>query len=575
MPTPAAPIKVEGSTDSANCPVTPSAAGRSESTAGVKSLLSPLTLTTPAAVATTTTTAKSPSSKREHSSKDSSSKESNKPTTAAPASPTATSSSGAATTERGNKDNRTSTAETTHPKNSDKSTEKSTEKSVNKQKIKKSKERAVRYKADSVGMETQLEEGKEDGGEIVTLPVKQESSSTSTTTAATTVEQNTNILSQVDSRSESKKKAGLKLKERTDREGAGDTQSGGGDVVIKAEIPKSTTPVVTTPHSPPSTTTAPTATTTPQQPLAVGERDPFSDSEEEDAAPRKKAKSAPSPQKKPATVARSRSGDEEPTVPTTNTTTTPVKEEITISTKKSTNSSSGSLVEEGDEMVVEDSEKQEPTPTHSPRHISPERAKKPTAESTDTPPTIGQTPSTGIPPRRGGGGRGSRGGGRWANRHNNTSNPAYDTKHAMKLAEARIHPYIKAIQNIHAVREHFALKNVFSREADRMRAVNAVYYMSELQRSANEFVPPRDHSELSLFNHRLLMQQHTPTVISEQLLLPPTHDINQAVDLLDQHVDVLYNCLKSIREKQYMSEGECFLIMHLFFVICTDQCLFL
>ena len=28
-----------------------------------------------------------------------------------------------------------------------------------------------------------------------------------------------------------------------------------------------------------------------------------------------------------------------------------------------------------------------------------------------------------------------------------------------------------------------------------------------------------------------------------------------AIDLLDQHVDVLYNCLKNIREKQYMSEG--------------------
>ena len=39
------------------------------------------------------------------------------------------------------------------------------------------------------------------------------------------------------------------------------------------------------------------------------------------------------------------------------------------------------------------------------------------------------------------------------------------------------------------------------------------------------------------------------------LLLPPLLLLSLAIDLLDQHVDVLYNCLKNIREKQYMSEG--------------------
>jgi hypothetical protein len=166
------------------------------------------------------------------------------------------------------------------------------------------------------------------------------------------------------------------------------------------------------------------------------------------------------------------------------------------------------------------------------------------------------TPASALVPslsRRSSGGRGRGPGSRSAR-----SQAEADARQAQKQAEARVHPYVRASQNIHAVREQFALKNVFSREADRMRAVNAVYYMSELQRSANEFVPARDHSDLSVFNHRLLLQQHTPAVISEQLLLPPTHDINQAVDLLDQHVDVLYNCLKSIREKQFMSEGMSF-----------------
>lgn len=178
--------------------------------------------------------------------------------------------------------------------------------------------------------------------------------------------------------------------------------------------------------------------------------------------------------------------------------------------------------------------------------------------------------------QRRGGGKGSRGGGgsRWTQNRNSTStinlaaageseprsykerdSSRYADSVSLKVAEPRIHPYVKAVQNINSVRDQFALKNIFSRDADRMRAVNAVYYMSELQRSANEFVPARDHSDLSIFNHRLLLQQHLPNVIAEQLLLPPTHDINQAVDLLDQHVDVLYNCLKSIREKQFMSEG--------------------
>lgn len=178
--------------------------------------------------------------------------------------------------------------------------------------------------------------------------------------------------------------------------------------------------------------------------------------------------------------------------------------------------------------------------------------------------------------QRRGGGKGSRGGGgsRWTQNRNSTSSinlaaageseprnykerdsSRYADSVSLKVAEPRIHPYVKAAQNINSVRDQFALKNIFTRDADRMRAVNAVYYMSELQRSANEFVPARDHSDLSVFNHRLLLQQHLPNVIAEQLLLPPTHDINQAVDLLDQHVDVLYNCLKSIREKQFMSEG--------------------
>jgi hypothetical protein len=183
-------------------------------------------------------------------------------------------------------------------------------------------------------------------------------------------------------------------------------------------------------------------------------------------------------------------------------------------------------------------------------------------------------------PRRSVGGKGSRGGGggggagsRWSRNGSSTNLADGDGKHSQKQAEARVHPYVWAAQNILSVREHFALKNIFARDADRMRAVNAVYYMSELQRSANEFVPARDHSEMSLFNHRLLLQQHTPSVIAEQLLLPPTHDINQAVDLLDQHVDVLYNCLKSIREKQFMSEGGVsFLFSFRLFGTCAEPC---
>ena len=102
----------------------------------------------------------------------------------------------------------------------------------------------------------------------------------------------------------------------------------------------------------------------------------------------------------------------------------------------------------------------------------------------------------------------------------------------------------------------YLVKNAFSRDSDRLRAVNTIYYMAELHRSINEFVPAQDQTAISSHNARLLLTEAGAGVVGEQILVPPSYDIAQAVDLLDQHVDVLYNCLKNIREKQYMSESK-------------------
>ncbi|KAJ1438382.1 hypothetical protein B484DRAFT_392328, partial [Ochromonadaceae sp. CCMP2298] len=100
-------------------------------------------------------------------------------------------------------------------------------------------------------------------------------------------------------------------------------------------------------------------------------------------------------------------------------------------------------------------------------------------------------------------------------------------------AVPRIHPYVAAVSDVTTVRDRFCLKSVFGRESDRSKAVNAIYYMSELQRSRNELVQARDHTEFSAYNHRLLLE-HSAEGIADLLLIPPCYDVNQAVDLLDQ-----------------------------------------
>lgn len=127
------------------------------------------------------------------------------------------------------------------------------------------------------------------------------------------------------------------------------------------------------------------------------------------------------------------------------------------------------------------------------------------------------------------------------------------------MALITTHPSRLSNKEKKVLRERFQLGNIFTRESDIQRACHAIFCMNQLLKGQ-----PADTSggangggggKLSA-QYPFMSQDFSSIHSAHKVFIPSSAEISMFIDYLDSSSDMLYNYLKGIREKQYMSEGE-------------------
>lgn len=118
------------------------------------------------------------------------------------------------------------------------------------------------------------------------------------------------------------------------------------------------------------------------------------------------------------------------------------------------------------------------------------------------------------------------------------------------------HPSKLSNKEKKVLREKFQLGNIFSRESDIQRACHAIFCMNQLLKGQPAEASGGGNAGKLSAQYPFMSQDFSSIHSAHKVFIPSSAEISMFIDYLDSSSDMLYNYLKGIREKQYMSEGE-------------------